>query len=62
MTYRIVRMFFSGRKYTVRRGLTIEQARAHCASPEASSQTATSKTAKDRTRLRGEWFDGFNQE
>lgn len=63
-TYRIVRFYerttISSR--TIRRGLTLEEAQAHCSDPEYSSKTATSKTAKERTRKHGPWFDGFYRE
>lgn len=57
--YRIVRHFFSGRKVTIRRGLTLEQAQAHCRDPETSSSTCTKSAGKRRTRLYGRWFDGY---
>lgn len=63
MAYKIVRFYFHDAiKRTVKRGLTLEQAQAHCSSPETSSRTATSKTAKRRTRERGPWFDGYADE
>jgi hypothetical protein len=43
----------------VRRGLTLEDARAHCQDPETSSATATSASAQALTRERGPWFDGY---
>ena len=60
-TYRIVRCYMDGRSRlrTVKRGLTLEQAQAHCRSPETSSKTATSAAARRRTKLRGPWFDGY---
>lgn len=60
MSYRIVRHFFrSNRKVTVARGLTLEEAQAHCKDPESSSRTCTKKAGKDRTRKWGPWFDGY---
>ena len=57
--YRIVRFFQHGGSRVVKRGLTLEQAKAHCNDPETSSKTCTSSVGKARTRLLGPWFDGF---
>lgn len=62
MKYKIVRIFRSGRKYTVRRGLSLEEAQQHCSDPETSSSTATGKTARARTLKRGAWFDAYDQD
>ena len=63
-TYRIVRMFQNRdkRSRTVRRGLTLEEAQAHCADPQTSSRTCTNATGERRTRLHGPWFDGYEEE
>lgn len=62
-SYKIVRMFESGKpRRTVKRGLTLEQAQAHCRDPETSSSTATSAKAKRMTRQHGRWFDGYEEE
>lgn len=62
--YKIVRMYrddqFKNR--TIARGLTLEQAQAHCRDPETSSRTATSAAARRRTRERGPWFDGYERD
>ena len=47
MTYRIIRIRFQGRNRTIKRGLTLEQAQAHC--------------RRDDTRGPG-WFDGYEAE
>ena len=70
--YKIVRHFYSGwvgrdghnhsTRRTVKRGLTLEQAQAHCQDKETSSKTATSYAARKRTRERGPWFDGYAEE
>lgn len=63
-TYRIVR-FYADRgpmKIKGRRGLTLEEAQAHCRDPETSSKTATGPLARERTRLHGSWFDGYEKE
>ena len=62
-TYKIVRYFRdSNREYTVRRGLSLEEAQAHCRDKETSSSTCTNATGKSRTRKLGPWFDGYNLE
>jgi hypothetical protein len=62
-TYKIIRHFFkSNRKQTLITGLSLETAQAHCSNPETSSRTATSKTAKERTKRSGPWFDGYSEE
>jgi hypothetical protein len=64
MTYKIVRYYrdpgFKSR--VVRRGLTLEEAQAHCNDPETSSRTCTLAPARRRTRLKGPWFDGYTEE
>ena len=63
-TYRIVRMYKDAgiRRRVIARGLTLEQARAHCSDPETSSHTATGSAAVARTRRLGDWFDGYESE
>lgn len=61
-TYKIVRMFFKGRKYTIKRGLTLEQAQKHCRDPETSSSTCEGAEGRRRTRMHGRWFDGYSEE
>lgn len=62
-TYKIVRMFRDGRNpRVIKRGLTLDQAQAHCRDPETSSSTATSARGKRYTRLWGQWFDGYEEE
>jgi hypothetical protein len=60
--YKIVRKFLNGRSRTIERGLSLEQAQAHCSNPETSSRTATGKVAKARTRKHGDWFDCYYRE
>jgi len=60
--YKITRMYFRGGKRTIVTGLTLAEARAHCSNPETSSSTATSSTARARTRRLGPWFDGYDEE
>lgn len=62
-TYKIVRMYQGDHpRRTIKTGLTLDEAQAHCQDPETSSSTATSAAAKRRTRLMGPWFDGYEQE
>jgi hypothetical protein len=61
-TYKIIRFYFRGNKRVVKRGLTLEEAQAHCRNPETSSRTCTSSAGRKRTRERGPWFDGYTQE
>jgi len=49
MTYKIIRFYKAhNRKRTIKRGLTLEQAQAHCRDP--------------KTRKEGVWFDGYTEE
>ena len=62
MTYKIVRLFFNGRKYTIARGLTLEEAQSHCKDPETSSSTCKKAVNVRRTRTHGMWFDSYTME
>lgn len=61
--YRIVRFYESApiRRRIIAKGLTIEQAKAHCSDPETSSSTCTKAAGKARTKRLGRWFDGFEE-
>jgi len=62
-TYKIIRHYYRDYgKRTVKSGLTLEEAQAHCRDSETSSSTATSARAKRRTEQRGPWFDGYTKE
>jgi hypothetical protein len=63
-TYRIIRYYQRRelRPRTIRRGLTLEEAMAHCEDPETSSTTCTKPHNRARTRRLGGWFDGFTAE
>lgn len=59
--YKVIR-FYRDRTIparTIKTGLTLAQAQAHCANPETSSSTAKGTIAKRRTRDLGPWFDGY---
>lgn len=61
--YKIVRYYYrSSRKRVIMRGLTLEQAQAHCHDPNTSSKTATSSAARRITKRHGPWFDGYEQD
>jgi hypothetical protein len=61
--YRIVRFYESApiRRRIIAKGLTLEQAKAHCSDPETSSSTCTKSAGKARTKRLGRWFDGFEE-
>lgn len=62
-TYRTVRHYFNPRaSRTLRRGLTLEQAQAHCQDPESSSETCVMPQNLARTKKVGPWFDGYTAE
>lgn len=63
-TYRIVRFYRDAypRRRVIERGLTLEEAQAHCKDPETSSRTATKPSGVRRTRRMGAWFDGYEEE
>uniref|UniRef100_A0A6M3JNU5 Uncharacterized protein n=1 Tax=viral metagenome TaxID=1070528 RepID=A0A6M3JNU5_9ZZZZ len=60
--YEIVRVFLTGRKRVVARGLTLEQAQKHCQDPQTSSYTCTSARGRRRTREQGPWFDTYTED
>jgi hypothetical protein len=60
--YKIIRYYMRGTKRTIDTGLTLEQVQTHCENPETSWRTATSSTAKRRTKRMGPWFDGYAKE
>lgn len=66
MSYKIVRNYFNHEiapnRRVIKRGLTLEEAQAHCKDPETSSKTARSAAAKAHTRAYGHWFDGYDEE
>lgn len=61
-TYKIVRMYLNGNKRTIKRGLTLEEARAWCHDPETNSRTATGIKAMKRAAERGPWFDAYSED
>lgn len=63
-TYKIIRVYQRDDqpKRVIKRGLTLEEAQAHCRDPETSSSTCTSSEGRRRTEERGPWFDGYDEE
>ena len=61
-SYRIVRIFESGRRRIIARRMTLEEAQSWCRRPDTSSSTATTAEAKRRTARCGRWFDGYEAE
>lgn len=61
-TYRIVRIYFdkTRRSRTIKRGLTLAEAQAHCRNPETNSRTATGRAALALTRRVGCWWDAYD--
>jgi hypothetical protein len=62
MRYDIVRTYFRNHSSRViMRGLTLEQAQAHCKDPETSSSTCQSAEKIRYTNRVGAWFDGYRE-
>lgn len=66
-TYRIVRFFKDVERAGAARriiltGRTLEQVQAHCNGIQTSSSTCTMRAARNRTKLMGPWFDGYERE
>lgn len=61
-TYKIVRHYFKNGKRIIKRGLTLEQAKAHCSDPETSSSTCKLWIHRKRTERMGAWFDGYTED
>jgi hypothetical protein len=61
-TYKIIRMYMRGGRRIIKRGLTFEEAQAHCHDPETSASTCTKPAGKRRTAMHGLWFDGYESE
>ena len=61
--YKIVRMYFDENvsNRTIKTGLTLEEAQAHCKDPETSSSTCTKAAGKRRTERYGDWFDSYTE-
>tara|TARA_B100000214_G_C23858812_1_gene577051 strand:- start:192 stop:389 length:198 start_codon:yes stop_codon:yes gene_type:complete len=56
LMYKIIRFRFDGNHRTIKTGLTLEEAQAHCKDPETSGSTCSDLSK------RGKWFDGYTEE
>lgn len=63
-TYSIVRFYrdASPNRRVIKRGLSLDEAQAHCRDPETSSSTCKTAAAKAITARVGQWFDGYEKE
>jgi hypothetical protein len=61
-TYRIVRFYQNRGRRVLHEGLTLEEAKGHCKSPETSSRTCTTQENIQHTTTHGPWFDGWEEE
>jgi hypothetical protein len=62
--YKVQRLYFNrpGHKRTIKSGLSLAQAQAHCSDPETSSSTCRLTRNVKRTEQYGPWFDSYTQE
>ena len=63
-TYKIIRHYQRAglRNETIRTGLTLDEAQAHCQDPETASDTCKGTEGRKRTEQVGVWFDAFTAE
>lgn len=54
--YKIIRQRFNGNHTTIKKGLTLEEAKVHCQDPETSGSTCSDM------KKRGMWFDSYTEE
>ena len=60
--YKITRIYRDrDTRTTITRGLTLEQAQAHCSDLNTSSSTAWVTSALKRTKRYGPWFDSYTE-
>lgn len=63
--YKIVRCYIDNdrapNRRTIKTGLTLEEARAHCRDPETSSKTCKKAVNRHHTKQYGPWFDGYEE-
>ena len=64
MTYYIERLYFSSdvANKVLHRGLTLDEAQAHCRDPETSASTCADPKLKALTKRVGPWFDAYEKE
>ena len=56
MSYKVVRFYQNKPKRTIKRGLTLTEAQAHCRDP------ATSNVNPETLKKGRSWFDGYEEE
>lgn len=61
-TYEIVRLFFDGNRETIKKGLSLEEAKEWCSDDDTSSKTCSTIEGMERTREKGHWFEAFYAE
>jgi hypothetical protein len=63
-TYKIIRFYrdHPEKRRIIARGLTLEEARAHCHDSQTGSATCTGAEGKPRTAKYDPWFDGYDEE
>lgn len=61
MSYKITRFYADDEHGSrlIKVGLTLDEAQAHCQSPESSSSTCSDPTHENEF---GPWFDGYDEE
>lgn len=60
--YRIVRIFRDRKRRIIKKGLTLEEAQAHCKDPETSARTCKSAAKIRYTKINGYWFDAYEEQ
>ncbi len=60
--YNIVRHYYRGGHRVIARGLSLEQAQAHCSSEDTHTGSGASAKARRVTRRNGPFFDGYSHE
>ena len=53
MSYKIIRFRFEGKNRVIKRGLTLEEAQAHCRRDDTRKEDKNGNTV---------WFDGYDEE
>lgn len=64
-TYKVIRFYMehpSISQRTLKRGLSMKEAIAHCKGPETSSSTCKKRVNVRRTERLGPWFDSWAEE
>lgn len=63
-TYRVIRFYFRDgiKPCIIKKGLSREEAQAHCHDPETSSSTCSDAENLAHTDKWGPWFDGWEDE